>query len=195
MLAARVMGWLGEQQWLLPCWKCDSFSSTSFLVLLFQSHTERCLKHPGAVTGGWWRQLEGYSLFWVGWEGSLEVACSNLCSKQQAGKGSQGCTPSGPGTFQGWSCWAQLLHCLPSQGKHPHSLVPPAQQVLQGGYMKCCIFYFHEVLYFLFTFPYECTFVCIVDTSTLCCSRYEFVTTFCFQSSLAGLNHQKYHIF
>lgn len=99
MLAARVMGWLGEQQWLLPCWKCDSFSSTSFLVLLFQSHTERCLKHPGAVTGGWWRQLEGYSLFWVGWEGSLEVACSNLCSKQQAGKGSQGCTPSGPGAF------------------------------------------------------------------------------------------------
>lgn len=51
VLAACVMGWLGEQ-WLLPCWVCDSFSSTSFLVLLFQSHPLRCLKHPGAVTGG-----------------------------------------------------------------------------------------------------------------------------------------------
>lgn len=84
MLAARVMGWLGEQQWLLPCWKCDSFSSTSFLVLLFQSHTERCLKHPGAVTGGWWRQLEGYSLSW--WVGKdlwrLPVPTSARSSKQ-----------------------------------------------------------------------------------------------------------------
>lgn len=53
----------------------------------------------------------------------------------------------------------------------------------------------NEVLYFLFAFPYECIFVSVVDTATLCCSRYKFVTSFCFQGSLAGLNHQKYHIF
>lgn len=87
MLAARVMGWLGEQQWLLPCWKCDSFSSTSFLVLLLQSHTERCLKHPGAVTGGsggsWKGPLYLGGGSWVGkdlWR--LPVPTSAQSSKQ-----------------------------------------------------------------------------------------------------------------
>lgn len=171
MLSARVMGWLGEQQWLLPCWKCDSFSSTSFLVLLFQSHTERCLKHPGAVTGGQWRQLDGraLSVLMVG-TGLGRISGGYLFQPLLRAASREGISRD---LIESWSLprvdmLGPAAPLPPLIGK-TSTQSSPSNPAGAAGQLHSIA---HEVLYSPFAFPYEYTFVCIVDTATLCCSRY-----------------------